>query len=258
MSLWMNRLRLRATLAGVVLVLPILTACAKSERAADGRVPVAVHGVNHTAQEFTFVVVDPLDEENVAGGETINAFGAGGTMCCFNLPKQWRPGLKVEVRATKWLPRTPENILPSVKQRFVLDIPAYEQGKAAELWILRTPDDEYSLVASNVQPDHPEWTGKIKGWPVPSVEYQRSIHARDIKEAQSDVDLYESLLAGLKNQPVESAKRTWEHRIVREADALKVYKGPEDAAFVAMLRADYQTGLAEAQEQLKRVQAARP
>ncbi len=38
MSLWKNRLGLRLALACVVLVLPMLTACAKSERAADGRV----------------------------------------------------------------------------------------------------------------------------------------------------------------------------------------------------------------------------
>ena len=258
MSLWMNRLGLRLALAGAVLVLPMLTACAKSERAADGRVPVAVHGVNYTAEEFGFVLVDPLDKENGAGEEAINAYGAGGTVCCFSLPKQWRPGLSAEVRATKWLPRTPGQTLRSVKKSYLLDIPAYEQGKAAELWVLRTADDEYSIVASNFQPDHPQWPGKVKGWPVPSVEYQRIIHARYLKEAQSDVDLYESSLEELKNQPVESGKGTWEHRMIREADVLKVYKGPTDPAFLAMLRDEYQTGLVEAQKKLKRVKAERP
>ena len=254
MSLWMNRL----ALTGVVLFLPMLTACAKSERAANGRLPVPIHGVNHTADEFTFVLADPLDEENVAGGETINAFGAGGTMCCFSLPKQWRPGLKAEVRATKWLPRTPENTLPAVKQSVVLDIPVYEQGKAAELWILRTADDEYNIVASNLQPDHPKWPGKIKGWPVPSVEYQRIIHARFLKEAQSDVDLYEGLLADLKNKPTERGKDAWEFRMVSDANTLKAYKGPGDAAFLAMLGANYHAGLTEAREKLQRVKAEQP
>jgi hypothetical protein len=256
MNLWINRLL--PVLAGVMLVLQMLTACAKSERASDGRVPVAVHGVNHTAQEFSFVIVDPLDKKNGAGEEAITAFGAGGTVCCFKLPKQWRPGLKVEVRATTWLPRTPENVLTSVKRNFVLEIPAYEQGKASELWILRTADDEYSLVASNYQPDHPQWPGKIKGWPVPSVEYQRSMHETYLKEAQSDVDLSERSLADLENRPVEHGREMWEHRMVSEADALKAYKGPGDAAFLGSLREEYQTVLVAAREKLKRVKAARP
>lgn len=256
MILCMNRLGL--TVAAVVLSLPMLTACAKSESADNGRVPVAIHGVNHTDDEFSFVLADPLDKENRAGGETINAYGAGGTMCCFNLPKQWRPGLKAEVRATMWLPPTPQNNLPSVTKSYLLDIPAYAPGKAGELWILRTAADEFSLVSSNYQPDHPNWPGKIKGWPVPSVEYKRIIHARYLKEAQSDVDLYESSLEELKNLTVESARATWEHRIVRESAALKIYSGPGDPAFIAMLRAEYAQGLVEARKKLKRVEAARP
>jgi hypothetical protein len=252
----MNRLGL--TVAAVVLSLPMLTACAKSESADNGRVPVAIYGVNHTDDEFSFVLADPLDKENRAGGETINAYGAGGTMCCFNLPKQWRPGLKAEVRATMWLPPTPQNNLPSVTKSYLLDIPAYAPGKAGELWILRTAADEFSLVSSNFQPDHPNWPGKVKGWPVPSLEYQRVIHASFLKEAQSDVDLSESSLEDLKNRPIEHGREMWEHRMVREANALKAYKGPEDVAFIASLRAEYQAGLVHARERLKQVKAAQP
>ena len=258
MSLLTCRLGLHRALASVVLIVPMLAACARSEGAPDGRVPVAVHGVNYTAEEFGYVLIDPLDKENRAGEEAIIAYGAGGTVCCFNLPKQWRPGLKVEVRATKWLPRTPEHVLRSVKQSIVLDLPNYEQGKVAELWVLRTTDDEYSIVISNFQPDHPQWPGKIKGWPVPSVEYLRIIHARVLKEALSDVALSESSLEDLENRPVEHAKEMWEHRMLNEANALKALKGPGDPAFLAMLREEYRTVLAAEREKLKRVKAAQP
>ena len=90
--------------------------------------------------------------------------------------------------------------------------------------------------------------GEIKGWPVPSVEYQRTIHARLVEEAQSDIDLYESLLAGLKNMPVEQGKEACDHRRVSDADSLKAYLGSEDPAFHAMQRDDYQRGLVESQE----------
>ena len=258
MSLFMNRLRLRLALAGVVLVLPMLSACAKSERTLDGQVPVPIHGVNYTAQEFGFVLVDPLDKENVAGEESITPYGAGGIVCCFNLPKQWRPGLKAELRATLWILPTPGHDLSSVKKSYTLDIPAYGLGKVPELWILRTADNEFSLVATNFQPNHPEWPGKIKGWPVPSVEYRRIIHARYLKEAQSNVNLHESLLAGLQNNPHEHGKEAWEFRKVSDSAALKAFKGPEDAAFLAMLRADYEAGLVEARDKLTEVKAAQP
>ena len=258
MSLLMNRLCLRLALAGVVLVLPMLSACAKSERTLDGQVPVPIHGVNYTAQEFGYVLVDPLDKENVAAEESITPYGAGGIVCCFNLPKQWRPGLKAELRATLWILPTPGHDLSSVKKSFTLDIPAYGLGKVPELWILRTSDNEFSLVASNFQPNHPEWPGKIKGWPVPSVEYRRIIHARYLKEAQSDVNLYESSLVDLEKRPLEHGKEMWEQRRVRESDALKVYKGSGDAAYLASLREEYQAGLVEAREKLKRINAAQP
>ena len=253
---WMIRLRL--ALAGVVLVLPVLGACVKSQRAADGRVPVAIHGVNYTAQEFGFVLVDPLDKENAAGEESIPPYGAGGIVCCFNLPRQWRPGLKAEVRATLWILPTPDHGLTSVKKSYALDIPAYAPGKVPELWILRTADNEFSLVASNLQPNHPDWSGKIKGWPVPSLEYQRVIFARYLKEAKSDVNLYESSLADLKKRPLEHGKEMWVQRKVRETEALKAYKGPGDAAYLASLREEYQTGLVEARDKLKKVEAAQP
>ena len=258
MSKWTNLMGLRPVLAGVMLVFPMLTACAKTELSANGRVPVAVHGVNYTAQEFGYVLVDLVDKENGVGEETITAYGAGGTVCCFSLPKQWHLGLKAELRATVWLPPTLEDNLPAAKRSYFLDIPAYEQGKAAELWVVRTADDEFSLIASNFQPDHPKWPGKIKGWPVPSVEYQRIIHARFLKEAQSDVKLFESSLADLKNQPVEHGKGMWSDRMISEAKALKAYKGPEDPAFLTSLREEYQTGLVEARGKLKSVKAAQP
>ena len=258
MRLWTNCAGFAVVVGGVVLAISILAADVTSGGARGERVPVSIHGVNHTAQEFTFVLADPLDKENVAGGETINAYGAGGTMCCFNLPKQWRPGLKAEVRATIWLEPTQENTLPSVKKRYVFDIPAYEQGKAAELWVLRTGDDELSVVLSDLQPDHPEWPGKIKGWPVPSLEYRRVIHARFLKEAQSDVELSEQSLADLKNRPVEHGREMWEHRMLSEAKALKIYKGPADPAFLASLREEYRSGLVYSQEKLKRVKEVQP
>jgi hypothetical protein len=35
-----------------------------------------------------------------------------------------------------------------------------------ELWVLRGADGSMSVVSSDFQPDHPNWPGRVKDWPV--------------------------------------------------------------------------------------------
>lgn len=59
------------TAAICVIALPALAACAKNT------VPVSVHGVNYAADEFSYVIEDPANKKNTAGGETVGPFAAG-------------------------------------------------------------------------------------------------------------------------------------------------------------------------------------
>lgn len=255
-----NQIQLRGAFALAVICSPLLTACAKSNAPAPSAksIPVPIHGVNYTAEPFSFVVIDPQDPKNYGGGETINSYGAGGTMCCYSLPAQWRPGLKVEIAETYWLPVKADKSLPEVRKKHVVEIPPYSGGKAGELWVLRGPSGEMSIVSSDLQPDHRDWTGGIKGWPVPSVEYQRKIHDTLIVEAQNSVDLYTGLVADMDKNPSKMAQEQWEFTSASENSILKPYRGSTDPAYREMLKKDYALSLERAAEKLKRYKVTRP
>ncbi|MFV3015285.1 DUF3304 domain-containing protein [Pseudomonas sp. KHB2.9] len=50
-----------------------------------------LNGVNHTSAAINYFSV------NGYGGANISPHGYGGGMCCAMLPRQWQPGLKLEV-----------------------------------------------------------------------------------------------------------------------------------------------------------------
>ena len=160
-------------------LLGMLMACTSHPEgalSASGKgVSVSVHGVNYTANPFTFVVVDPNDESNIGGGEHIGPFAAGGIMCCFTLPKKWKPGMKVQVRSTHWLPRNDKDELPEVEKLYTVDVPPYANGKVGELWVLRTSDGGIEVVSTDLQPDHPQWPGRSKA----GLSLRKSMCAKD-------------------------------------------------------------------------------
>ena len=79
------------TLAAGLLLMPVYSASATDD------VAVSIHAVNYSNQEFEYSIHDPKDKLNQGGGESISRFGAGGSMCCYSLPRKWRPDLKVKI-----------------------------------------------------------------------------------------------------------------------------------------------------------------
>lgn len=194
--------RLRAATFSVLL--PLLFACA------DKNLPVSLHGVNYSGQIFSYQLVDPANENNAAGGETIDPYGAGGTMCCYTLPARWTPGMTVQINATHWLPRKADDSLPEIKETQVADVPRYADGKPGELWVLRGADGKVSLISSDYPPDHEKWPGKIKGWPVPTLEYKRERWDLYINDAAGDIRVWEKQLDAIHHSPEKYAKSAWE------------------------------------------------
>jgi hypothetical protein len=234
------------------LIAAVLAGCEKPD------VAVNIHGVNYKGDAFSYYVADPARPDSGAGGELIDAFAAGGTTCCFTLPKIWRPGIKVQISTTHWLPKLPDNSLPEVKETHIAEVPRYADGKPGELWVLRMADGGIGLVSSDVQPDHEKWPGKVKGWPVPSLEYQRERwellreHKRDFVEA------HVSLLRGLEESPRGAARQAWAHAKEYEPSSLTGFTGPEDPRYIVALRKEYEEGLKEAQQELKKFEGTRP
>ncbi|RYF41925.1 MAG: DUF3304 domain-containing protein, partial [Cytophagaceae bacterium] len=230
-------------------ILPTFSACASTE------LPVAIHAVNYSNQEFEYVLQDPAAPENSAGGEGIGRFAAGGTMCCYSLPKKWRPGLQTKINYTYYLPEDAQGNAPAVRKSALVDIPKYAVPE--ELWVVRDAAGGMSVISSNFQPNHPKWPGRIKGWPVPSLEYRRELWQRSMDHEAGNVQLYVDLLSSLKKEPLTRARDAWPLKATYDP-ALKSFTGPTDPRFIAYLKRDYERSLKMVQEHVDQLNGQKP
>lgn len=254
----------QAIAAAALLCILMLTGCAERElpdavKAVEPEaVSVSIHSVNHTADPVRFVLTDPQNKNNSGGGETANAFSGGGIMCCYTLPSRWRPGLKIEIAETYWLPQRPDQSIPEVKKRHLLEVPRYAEGKAGELWVTRGPDGAVSIVSTNFEPGHPRYPGVIKGWPVPDLAYHRKLYDIKLRRAERIVSIYINFLEQIEKNPQKRAAEAWEFGEEHNEEWIKAYSGPGDPAFLARIKSDYSTGLIDAKKELEAMKAARP
>lgn len=222
-------------------------------------VDVSLHGVNYSDRVFSYSVKDPLaKDKNGAGGELIDPFGAGGTMCCVTLPVTWRPGIKLQVDTTYWQNKLPDGTLPEIKETHLIDVPPYADGKAGEIWVVRAADGNVSVVSSDFQPDHPKWPGKMKGWPVPSLEYRRERWKIIYEHEEGAVRNALSLLESLKKDPEGEAEEAWEFAEKNDPKSIKDFSGPQDPRYVSYLRKDYENYLNSSREKVMKVMEERP
>ncbi|MCC2955838.1 DUF3304 domain-containing protein [Massilia sp. IC2-477] len=217
---------------------------------------VSLHGVNYSDREFSYFIADPENPEKATGGEHIAPFAAGGTTCCAVLPLKWKPGAKIRLSTTHWLKKLPDGTLPEVVQEHEVEVPEY--AEAGELWVIRDEDGKVNVVSSNLQPDHPNWPGKIKGWPVPSIEYQRERWELYRKDRQGYVELYTSMLKELESHPQDRAKSAWNHAKERNPAELQQFTGPDDPRFLQKLQKEYSDGLAWSSARLTEILEAKP
>jgi hypothetical protein len=148
--------------------------------------------------------------------------------------------------------------LPEVKEEHLVEVPPYVDGKPGELWVLRAADGDVSVISSDFQPDHPKWPGKVKGWPVPSLEYQRERWELQRKHEAEGVELYLSLLDELKKDPLRRAKDAWDFRQKDDPGSLRGYSGPQDPRYQLMLKQEYEEGLERSRRLLQQVMETRP
>lgn len=240
-------------LASSLLSLSALSACSRTE---STDVPVSIHAVNYSDQEFEYSVRDPANQSNVGGGESIGRYAAGGTMCCYTLPKTWRPGMKVEIHYELYFPAQPgENIRTSIESS-VIDIPQYVTPQ--ELWVVRDAQGTMSVILSNFQPDHPSWPGNVKGWPIPSLAFQRERADIYIHMSEGLIDALQELSDGMKDAPDKTAKGMWEQNEQYDRKANIGYNGYQDKKYQKFLTDDFHDSLIEEKENLKKLKAARP
>ena len=235
-----------------LLSLPLLVACGKSA------LPVSIHGVNYSVEPFSFELRDPNNPKNRGDGELVDSYAAGGTTCCYELPKKWQPGLKVMIQSKHWLGKAADDSLHDVAGTQVIDLPRYPDGKPGELWVLRAANGTMDIVSSDVQPDHPKWPGKVKGWPVPSLAYQRQRYDLYIEHQQTFINALERLTAKLIASPDEAAQEMWDHSSEYNKKELIGFDGPFDPKYRAKLKREYAEGLEQTLAEIARLQKGRP
>lgn len=236
---------------GVLFFCLLLLGCEKKIE----RVSVNLHGLNYGESEFFYELIDPNEPNEPKGGELIGEYGAGGIVCCYDLPWKWRPGLRIVLRAHDALEYGPGG--KPVNHELTLEVPKYADGKPGEIWVQRFEDLTYGLVLSDYQPNHPAWPGRIKGWPVPSLEYRRKRWDIFIKSEEGDVKNFNDLLTLLDADPDKAAQSAWDFGRSQFED-LKKFSGPEDPNYRAMLRKEYLEGLHDSQTSLRKLQEERP
>ncbi|CAN7690504.1 DUF3304 domain-containing protein [Pseudoduganella sp. LjRoot289] len=235
-----------------LLATPAVFALAKST------ISVSVHGVNYSNETFSFSVEDPNDNKGPSAGELVDRFAAGGTVCCYDLPKEWQPGIKIKVNSVHWLKETADKKLPEVKQVFVVEVPPYVDGKPGELWVLRQPDGTVDVVSSDYQPNHEKWPGKVKGWPVPSLEYRRERWALFLSLAESDVRSSKQALSNLAENPEKYSGVAWALGEKYRRKDIARFSGPTDPNFIRWLQESYEANLSAGEAKVKTLREAKP
>ncbi|NNG22763.1 DUF3304 domain-containing protein [Telluria aromaticivorans] len=221
-------------------------------------VGVNLHGVNYSENTFRFFVMDPTVPTSSSGGELVDPFGAGGITCCATLPKNWRPGTKLEIRTIHWLKTSRNGESQEIHQVHQVDVPRYASGKPGELWILRRADGKISAVSSDFEPNHPNWPGEIKGWPIPSLEHRRERWAISKKHEEAGVNAAVSLLNGLQKSPIATAGRIWKTEKQYSPEDVAGFTGPSDPKYIAAVKKRIEQGLAETRQRLNEIMEARP
>lgn len=209
---------------------------------ADTKLAVEIGGVNYSDQPITYALTDPGNPESGAG-EPVDPFGAGGVMCCFLLPNEWQPGIKVRIQIF-------DTSRKPVRDDIV-DLPPYVDGKPGRLWAVHYQDGSVDVFSSENGPPHAKWPGKVKGWPVPSVEYRRKLWERDFELKKLDVNDTQQLLNQLRENPGKSLKESWEFDKERRSQDIQLFSGPEDPAYKKYLIKRYEESLISREQRLK-------
>jgi hypothetical protein len=210
----------------------------------------------------------------------VDSFAAGGTLCCYELPRIWKPGMQLDIHTIRYInppPEDPKRPIEEIRETHRVTVPEYPKGRPGELWVLRNADGTFGVVISDYQPDHAKWPGAVKGWPVPSVEYQRERWDMYIAHEEAYVNSFTKSLKELELDPSEYARSNWEdkqkeismfgnsnadnsntRRARAYQETLKKFSGPDDPKFIELIKNEVKDLLLMSQQELKKLKAARP
>lgn len=213
---------------------------------------VAVTAVNYTGRELSgFLFIDPSDNKKVAGGPPVTPYSGAGTLCCYALPRKWRPGIQVKLRYT-WYHSDARHERPVF---LTAELPPYPTDEPGVLWALFYEDGSVEVLASAVDPGHPKWPGKVKHWPVPSREYKLKLWQIEYDKVAHMLPYYEEMARGLSEQ---ERREHWEFYAQRRKERIAGFSGPDDPRFIEMLKRYGAESLQSTQERLKALEKMKP
>ncbi|WP_255992268.1 DUF3304 domain-containing protein [Chitinolyticbacter albus] len=143
-------------------------AVAASAPAADANSFLASsRGINYDHEfghDYTLRWADGPEGEAVGGG-SVGPFEDSGQNCCISLPKQWRSGLKLQVKWTALdLSTRKSNKWRTEDHQVELEIPEYRAP--GDLYVLFYPGQAVELLVSAHEPGTTGWTGREKQPPL--------------------------------------------------------------------------------------------
>ena len=182
-------------------------------------------------------------------------------ICCYDVPKTWAPGIQVGVilqsydnKAGDYRPR----------QTFIVDLPPYDKsGKAGDVWFINYPDGTVGVVSTAYRPNGDEWPGKIKGWPKPSLAFQRELWERDMRLAQESLRASKESAAEFDRNPLDFLRKRWDFYLEelkqkRPPKELQMFAGPVDPEFLAHERQWRMRLLEHSQDTVDRLLKVKP
>lgn len=208
----------------------LIAICAAGCSSAPKTIDVSVIGVNYTDFEYSMRVYDPQDPSNRASSGELTPFSAGGEMCCYSLPTQWHPDLKIRVKSLKAIVENDKWIRDDITET-EFSVPKYEASKLGTLWVLQLDDGKAEALNSHVGPTHPNWEGSVKGWPVPSLAYRTKIWRIHYNQALSSAKIFASAIEEAKRDPVKVARESWQHDKIYSYDETVGFDGPSDKKY---------------------------
>jgi hypothetical protein len=128
------------------------------------------------------------------------------------------------------------------------------------VWFINYPDGTVGVVSTAYRPNGDEWPGKIKGWPKPSLAFQRELWDRDMRLARESLESSAEALQELNKDSKKYLKETWDERAKEFAyrKELAVFSGPDDPAFFTKEKAMLERLIVWNQEKIDRLMKVKP
>lgn len=228
----------------------LLSGCAGAVRA--DRDAVAVTAVNYTGRELNAVLfIDPQNDQKVAGGPGVDPYSGNGAMCCYALPRRWRPGIQVKLRYDWWTGSSYDRRYETI----VRELPPYPTDEPGVLWALFYEDGSVEVLASAVDPGHPQWPGKLKHWPIPSREHRLKLWQMEYDRVARGISYYEELIKGPSAARLEEI---WKHLQRYSPNELKGFSGPNDPRFNQAIREEGERALRTRRAWLEQLEKSKP